>query len=324
MLVSSAPKNATKEERIFFTLLLPIVMILFFNIYIWCKHHLRKQYMQQVKEREYTRLEEQCAQSLQEIKQLKEENERLSKIVHRDNKLIPSMQLVVQQYLNLSQQGNEKELETMGLKLMRQLNQEMQDRSGTLFSINPLNKQLPTTSNPALDQCLRYMWHKCENDNISVTITISENIAPALEAIAIKDLQTLLADLIENARIALKNCTEKHLLVQIKIENDTPALAVWDTASLFPKEVLYHFGRKRYTTHKNNGGSGIGMIAIHEILERYQASIIIDEKLTEETLYTKKVEISFDNRHTYMLHTKRSMKEYAYLSKRGDLQILAE
>ncbi|MBQ3601847.1 MAG: sensor histidine kinase [Lachnospiraceae bacterium] len=324
MVVSSVPKNVETEDRFFFLLLFPIVIILFFNIYIWCKHHLRKQYMQQVREREYTRLEEQFAQSLQEIKMLKEENETLSKLVHRDNKLIPSMQLAVQQYLSSLHPDNAKELEVTGQRLLEQLNQEMQDRNETLFSITSLKKQLPTTSIPTLDLCLQYMWYKCEAENISLNMTVAENISPLIDTISAKDLQTLLADLLENARIALKNCDKRNILIQIEIDNSVPSLAVWDSASVFPKEVLYHFGKKRYTTHKKDGGSGIGMIAIQEILQRYQASIIIDEKLTEETLYKKKVEISFDNQYAYILHTERSLEEYAYLSRRDNLQIFAE
>ena len=39
---------------------------------------------------------------------------------------------------------------------------------------------------------------------------------------------------------------------------------------------------------------------------------------------SKKIEISFDNKNAYILHTKRTLEEYAYLTRRDDLQILAE
>ena len=324
MVISTIHANGkTLKERIFL-LLFPIVLILFFNIYIWCKSQIRKHYIQQVRNREYTRMEEQLTESLQEIKMLKEENETLSKLIHRDNKLIPSLQLSVHQYLMLGQQGDLEELNATGQKLLQQLNQEMQERSDILLNINTLDKRLPSTLIPELDQCLRYMLHKCTNEGICLEVTTEENILSFAQSISKKDLQTVLADLLENARIALKNCERKYILVELKKQNGIFTLAVWDSASFFPKEVLYHLGRKRYTTHKKDGGSGIGMIAIHEILERYQASIFIDEKLAEETIYTKKIEISFDNKNAYILHTKRTLEEYAYLTRRDDLQILAE
>ena len=269
-------------------------------------------------------MEEQLTESLQEIKMLKEENETLSKLIHRDNKLIPSLQLSVHQYLMLGQQGDLEKLNVTGQKLLQQLNQEMQERSDILLNINTLDKRLPSTLIPELDQCLRYMLHKCTNEGICLEVTTEENILSFAQSISKKDLQTVLADLLENARIALKNCERKYILVELKKQNGIFTLAVWDSASFFPKEVLYHLGRKRYTTHKKDGGSGIGMIAIHEILERYHASIFIDEKLAEETIYTKKIEISFDNKNAYILHTKRTLEEYAYLTRRDDLQILAE
>ena len=324
MIVSTIHDDVNNLKGQFYLFLFPIILILFFNIYIWWKSQMRKHYIQQVRNREYTRMEEQLTESLQEIKMLKEENETLSKLIHRDNKLIPSLQLSVHQYLMLGQQGDLEELNATGQKLLQQLNQEMQERSDILLNINTLDKRLPSTLIPELDQCLRYMLHKCTNEGICLEVTTEENILSFAQSISKKDLQTVLADLLENARIALKNCERKYILVELKKQNGIFTLAVWDSASFFPKEVLYHLGRKRYTTHKKDGGSGIGMIAIHEILERYHASIFIDEKLAEETIYTKKIEISFDNKNAYILHTKRTLEEYAYLTRRDDLQILAE
>ena len=321
MLISTihASGEVIKEQR--YILLVPIIVLLFFNIYIWCKHRLRKQYMQQVREREYKRLEQQYMQSLEEIKALREENENLAKIVHRDNKLIPSMQLSVQQYLRSALEESMEETVLMGHKLLAWLDVERKERSGMLFSPENKTAAIPSTAISGLDQCLRYMCYKCEDEKVKVSVEISGEIFPFQNVIPSKDLQTVLADLLENARIALKTCEDKRLLVQMKNENGVLVLSVWDNATLFPKEVLYHLGKKRYTTHKNEGGSGIGMIAIYEILERHQASLCIDECLEGGNPYTKKIEIAFDEKRNYQLHTRRTKEERAFLSGRKDLEI---
>lgn len=322
MLISTihASGEVVGERRYIF--LFPVIILLFFNIYIWCKHRLRKQYLHQVREREYKRLEQQHIQSLEEIKLLREENEMLAKIVHRDNKLIPSMQLSVEQYLNCALDESTEDTIRIGHELLSRLAMERNERSGILFSVEQKKPKLPTTSIPGLDDCLQYMWYKCEAENIKVIVEIRGEPEPFREKIASKDLQTICADLLENARIALKSCEDKQIFVLIKNENNIPMLNVWDNAPPFPKEVLYHFGKKRYTTHKNEGGSGIGIITIWELLEHYQASICIDENLEGETTYTKKVEISFDSKRNYRLHTKRPKEECLFLSGRKDLEII--
>ena len=52
-------------------------------------------------------------------------------------------------------------------------------------------------------------------------------------------------------------------------------------------------GRKKITTHKDSGGSGIGLYTTFEILKRHKASFILDETIDSD-IFVKKISILFD------------------------------
>ena len=56
-------------------------------------------------------------------------------------------------------------------------------------------------------------------------------------------------------------------------------------------------GKKRVTTHKGEGGSGIGLMTMFEILNKYKASYRLDESPDKDG-FTKCVKIILDNLHT--------------------------
>ena len=85
--------------------------------------------------------------------------------------------------------------------------------------------------------------------------------------------------------------------------------------------LLYHMGKKKYTTHKADGGSGIGLMVTWELLKKYQASLIIDENVFVDDVFTKKIMICFDKKNAYKLYSLRSEGELSYLKHRQDLQI---
>ena len=74
-------------------------------------------------------------------------------------------------------------------------------------------------------------------------------------------LNTLLADLGENAVIATNKSDTRHIFLSLGVRDGYYYVHVFDSGLCFEPEVIKHLGKARYTTHKEEGGSGIGLIS---------------------------------------------------------------
>ncbi|MDD3230964.1 MAG: GHKL domain-containing protein, partial [Oscillospiraceae bacterium] len=155
-----------------------------------------------------------------------------------------------------------------------------------------------TTGVFPIDSLLQYMCCKAQAAGIQLKLTLlasmkylTENIIPS------SDLRTILADLIENAVIAIKssNSSNKKILVSLGIINQFYEMDIYDSGIPFESETIRHLGQKNNTTHADAGGSGIGLVTVLEILERYNASFCIEQIQNTHNIFTKKISIKFDN-----------------------------
>lgn len=325
MFFSTGSSKMQAESDFFLILALLFSLILLVLFFVWWQSEIHHSYLLQVKTHECDSLEKQLAYYQEKMDALEKDNAELSKLIHRDNKLIPSMQLAVHDFLNCSLKGNTENLSRQGEALLHQLETEMSERSSMVTILSHSQKRLPRTNILSIDQLLSYFLQRCDNDGITFDCSFFGNVSFIPEkALSEKELSTLLADLLENALIATKHNHGKHILLHMGILDDCAFVEVWDSGQLFPKEVLYYWGQKRYTTHKGHGGSGIGMMVIYELLQKYHASFLIDETVSNENFYTKKVTAIFDAKSRYHLYSKRSPEELAYLSLRGDLKIFSD
>lgn len=325
MIICTYNSKMQAESDFFLILALLFSLILLVLFFVWWQSEIHHSYLLQVKTHECDSLEKQLAYYQEKMDALEKDNAELSKLIHKDNKLIPSMQLAVHDFLNCSLKGNTENLSRQGEALLHQLETEISERSSMVTILSYSQKQLPRTNILSIDQLLSYFLQRCDNDGITFDCSFFGNVSFIPEkALSEKELSTLLADLLENALIATKHNQGKYIMLHMGILDDCAFVEVWDSGQLFPKEVLYYWGQKRYTTHKGHGGSGIGMMVIYELLQKYHASFLIDETVSNENFYTKKVTAIFDGKSRYHLYSKRSPEELAYLSLRGDLKIFSD
>ena len=127
--------------------------------------------------------------------------------------------------------------------------------------------------------------------------------------------------MLENALISTVHNKGERIFLLMEKEQEDFRIEIWDSGDKFSKDVLYYIGKKRFTTHKSEGGSGIGLMVTWELLKKYQASIIIDEENSPDNFFTKKVIIRFDRKNNYILCSQRSKEDMALLKQRQDLQI---
>lgn len=146
------------------------------------------------------------------------------------------------------------------------------------------------------------MLNKAKGNGIKFDVTVSGSVRYLVEnIISVSDLRTLLADLIENAIIATKDCFKREILVSLGVCEGYYLAEVFDSGRLFEKEPLINFGLKKTTTHADTGGSGIGLMTTSEILSNYQASLVIEEFPDQFNIFSKKVSVRFDNFSQYIV-----------------------
>ena len=247
-------------------------------------------------EREYERT---LAEKDALIKKLREDNDMLSSITHRDNKLLPALSDAVIRFIN-SGAGEIGE----GEHLLKQIKQHLLERNSIIThmlsrSIIPL-----TLTNPGINCILNHMMTIASEKGVQFDIIktndavlLSESILPVIK------MQTILADLIENAINATSCCKDKYVRVSFGFEKNIYIFRVQDSGIPFKAKTLLSLGETRTTTRKKEGGSGIGYMTVFKLLREYNASLVINEYGPNLTYFTKSVTVRFDNRAEFLLRT---------------------
>ena len=96
-------------------------------------------------------------------------------------------------------------------------------------------------------------------------------------------------------------------------------IEIADNGNPFEANVLVNYGLEQLTTHADTGGSGIGLMDIWKIKEKYGTSLHITE-YEKDAPYTKKIALIFNKKNRYTISTTRK-EELQSISKRTDLQI---
>ena len=83
-------------------------------------------------------------------------------------------------------------------------------------------------------------------------------------------------------------------------------ITIQDSGIPFEAETLSNLGIKKHTTHADTGGNGIGYLTIFEILNERNASITITEHIPENYAFSKSVNVRFDGKSEYIIHSFRA------------------
>lgn len=273
---------------------------------IWWRRRLTRTYLEKLKLKEINELQE-------ENLKLKRENQELSKIIHKDNKLIPAMEMAVQEFIACcSKESPDRGMMQKSMVLLQELHTLSAERKGILSAYETQTVLLPPTGSVRIDSVLRYMQQKALAHDITFHFAVNCSLKYMINNLIDEDsLATLIADLTENSIIASKEQQTRNILLNLSIENKTYSLYIFDSGILFDPDVIIHLGKTRFTTHADTGGSGIGLMSILEIAQKHNASFCIDETVND-ALYTKKISIIFD-----------SLNQICIMSSRAELHNIA-
>ena len=312
LLIASSLNNNTNYTLLSIILfcVLPIGMLLFF----WWRNHIKNIYLEKVYKRNIEILENTVSQQKTEIEMLRKQNDELSKIIHKDNKVIPAMNMAVEEIL-MCQSADEQKRKAKSL--LTQLKAMTSERKGIVTEYETKSKTLASTGVFSVDASLNYLLAKAKEKDVFFDLSVTNNIAGYLDkCVSENDLNTLILDLGENAIIAASFSEKKNVFVMIGSDNKKLCLYIYDSGSYFDADVIANLGKKRITTHKNSGGSGIGLMTTFSLLQKYRASLKIDETVQNES-YSKCVSLIFDREGKIFIKSNR--KEIADISqKRND------
>ena len=143
--------------------------------------------------------------------------------------------------------------------------------------------------------------------NIDFDLTVNGDVKYLIDnIIAEEHLTTLISDLIENAIIAIKPCKTRRILINIGKNNYDYFIEIADSGIAFEVDTLVHLGTMKITTHKHEGGSGIGLSNAFDLFRQYNASFIVEEFAYADLSYTKKITVCFDGKGDYIVKSPRA------------------
>lgn len=156
-LVSSSADN---PESVFFTIPISFIFICGVLILLWWRSELKNAYLEKLRANEIQSLRETIQKNDEKIKYLEQHNDYLAKIIHKDNKLIPAMELAVREYLHSSELGNGADIQLKGKTLLEQLNAISCERSGIIKEYQFADEKMPLTGVFQIDALMTYMLSK--------------------------------------------------------------------------------------------------------------------------------------------------------------------
>lgn len=291
----------TDEESYIFNLLTFAVIVGFFVVFYIVSQLITKHYRNNMRDRTINIQKEEIDANEKAIEELKEQNLKLSTTIHKYNHRLSALENSIRKVMDSS---NTEFANELSIVLEQTKKVKTQFAEETKVSV-----PLPTTNVIAIDNMLEYMRSECVKCGIDFTVKLSDSIIPLLNKYISEDkFETLLGDHIKDAIIAIntKHTGYKGIMVLIGVVNNAYELTVYDTGVEFEISVLVNLGVSAITTHKDEGGTGLGFMTTFETLKSSKASLVIEEYDKRFTNYTKSVTIRFDGKCEYRVYSYRA------------------
>lgn len=284
------------------TLLFAGSILIIISLIIWTQNQITKQYKRNMRDRTIEIQTKEIVEQSKIIKEIKEENLKLAETIHKYNNRLSALELGI---ANALKTNNKTEFANE-LGLMLEETKELSKNFAEETTINKTN--LPKTNIIGLDNMFKYFQNEANKNNIDFNVIINENIEDLLKIIDKPKLETLIGDHLKDAIIAVNKSKNpyKSILVILGISNKGYEISICDSGIEFEIDTLLKLGKERVTTHKEEGGSGIGFITTFKTLKETKASLEIEEYNPKTTNYTKSIVIRFDGKNEYRIYSYRA------------------
>ena len=283
--------NALFEERMVSSILI-FLAIMFLTI----KKAFNVYYKQKLLFKQLAEANDEIQAKQQEIEKLEQENLNFSKRSHSLAHKQRALEYKINQLIMNEETSKELEIRDRVQELSKELYQKP-------------TAELAKTEIMKIDDMLKFMQSECIKNNIDFDLQITGNIYHIINnIISVEQLEILIADHIKDAIIAIKHSdnVNKSILVRIGKLEECYGLYIYDSGIEFEKETLENLGKKPSTTHKDEGGTGMGFMNTFDTLRGCKGSLVIKEigEPSKEN-FTKIIMIKFDGRNEFKVESYR-------------------
>lgn len=274
-------------------LVMKIVPVIFINIVSMCitiKESLQLYYKQKLLINDLNETKDELAARNKEIEKLENENLNFSKISHSLAHKQKSLEHKIDELLLNSEIAGEIDVRD-----------RLEEISKKLYK-TPIVK-LDKTGITQVDDMLNVMQSECIKNNIEFDLQIIGNVYHIINNIVtVDELEILIADHVKDAIIAINHTdnVNRSILVRLGKIDECYGLYIHDSGIEFEKETLEKLGKEPITTHKSEGGTGMGFMNTFDTLKKCKGSLIINEigKPSKDN-FTKIVMIRFDGKNEF-------------------------
>ena len=287
------------DTRILRTILFNFVTLFCVVMVFFTKREIRSDYISQIRKKNLTLMEEILEEKNKEIAKVAKDNEKLAGIIRCDSELLGTV-------IDGLRTGENSE----GMLRAAQTVEEIYSgRCEAVANLESCGISIEKTGVSSVDNVLLYMACKAEKKGVDFSVSTQPEVVKIFdEKIDRRTFNTILADLADNAIISARSVEAKFVEVRLLDIEDKPRLEVLDSGENFKPEVLKNLGRRRITTHANDGGSGIGLMNLFGIMKQTQASFTIEEYPCDGSRgkYTKALSVTFDGAGKYRIISYRA------------------
>ncbi len=174
-----------------------------------------------------------------ERERLAEQNRELAKIIHRDNKLLPAMELSVRSLLE--RYPDDKQAK----ELLQGLNKLFTERANAVESFRSEATILQTSGDVTIDSVLGFLNAKAADYKVEFTAEAEEGAVEFFreQFKELTDFNAILCDLGENALIAAKHVENGKVKAVLDYAGGIATLKLYDNGALFDEKVIAEMGR---------------------------------------------------------------------------------
>lgn len=280
-------------------------------MFVTIQKSLQLYYKQKLLIQELNETKEELENKKKEVEELEKENLNFSKTSHTLAHKQRALEYKINQLILKNEIAEEIEIKDS----LENISKEMYKTTATI--------ELDKTGIPQIDNMLEYMQSECIKNEIEFELQIIGNIhSMTNNLISKEDLETLIADHIKNAIIAINHTDNlnKSILVKLGKIDGTYSLYIYDSGIEFQKETLENLGKKPSTTHSEEGGTGMGFMNTFDTLKKYKASLTINElNPPNRENYTKVLIIKFDKKEEFKIISYREEKEIKLLTPKDTI-----
>ena len=297
--------------------IISVTILLAFLIY-WWQAQITKAYKRSLEQRERESLRSALQESVTAMLKVKEESDRVHHINHRDNGLLTTLDYAVNSILEMDF-SDEVAVKERCKELEAEIHRA-RDRRVTMVYADDIPTTKYETGITLLNLFLNNASKRATDAHVVFSVHISTNLKDFIpKNITDDDLVYLLSDLLDNAFVATRGRNASMIQLQFYKWNKYLVVEIADNGIPFEVDSILQMGIEQRTTHADTGGTGVGLMDIWAMKEKYGATYHLDEYETAAP-FTKKISLTFDKKNRYSVRTWRK-DEIVSRSKRIDLQV---